>query len=221
MAKKILLLGVAAAALTLATPAMASAAPPYTVAVGGNAADGDHAFAAASTGSISFTTALNAMNCTSASAEGFVHSGAGKSGVFTGANPEDHLATITDTTWNNCSEQFGTPLTVTPSGDWHLETDDTTVTSAATDQIDGWIDDVSAHVTDSSGSGLCDFWVTGSADGHFDEATQQLVVNETGDGSLVISSVAGDCLGTITPGEPATFDGAFDITVPDGAVNVS
>lgn len=220
MAKKILLVGVAAATLTLATPAMASAAPPYTVAVGGNTTAGDHAFTASSVGAISFSTALNAMNCTSAGATGQAHSGTGKSGVYTGNNPEDHPATIASTTWSGCTEQFGTPLTVAHGGSWYLTTTDTSVTSAATDKVNGTITNVSAHVTDSDGTGLCDFWVTGSANGYFDEATQQLVVNETGD-SLKVSNISGDCLGTISNGEGASFNGTYNVSVTNGPINIS
>ena len=216
MRKKLLLVGAAAAALTLAAPAMASAAPPYTVAVGGSTATGNHAFTATAVGSINFAVPLNSMTCTSAGASGSIHSGIGKSGV-----DPDPLATITSTTWGGCTEQFGTPLTVTHGGQWHLVTNDTSVTSAATDKVDGWIDHISAHVTDSSGSGLCDFWVTGSADGYFDEAKQQLVVNETGDGSLSVTTVNSGCLGSISVGDPASFNGTYNVSVPDGAVNVS
>ncbi|MER7557924.1 hypothetical protein ABTZ46_13345 [Nocardioides sp. NPDC126508] len=214
MKKKLLLVGAAAAALTLAAPAMASAAPPYTVAVGGSTATGNHSFTAAAVGSITFAVPLNTMTCTSAGAGGAIHSGTGKSGV-----DPDPLATISSTTWSGCTEQFGTPLTVTHGGQWHLATNDTSVTSAATDQVDGWIDHISAHVTDSTG--LCDFTVTGSADGHFDEATQRLVVDETGDGSLTVTTVVADCLGSISVGDPASFNGTYNVSVPDGAVNVS
>ncbi|MFJ2757563.1 hypothetical protein ACIO3S_18315 [Nocardioides sp. NPDC087217] len=214
MKKKLLLVGAAAAALTLAAPAMASAAPPYTVAVGGSTAAGNHAFTATAVGGIAFAVPLNAMFCTSAGASGSIHSGTGKSGLA-----PDHLATISSTTWSGCTEQFGTPLTVTHSGAWKLETNDTSVTAAATDQVDGWISGISARVTDSTG--LCDFTVTGSADGHFDEATQRLVVDETGDGSLSVTAVVSDCLGSISVGDPASFNGTYNVSVPNGAVNVS
>ena len=211
MAKKILLMGAAAAALTLATPAMASAAPPYTVSVGGSSTAGSHPFTAASVGGINFATALNTMSCTSATASGTVQSGTGLTTV----------ATIASTGWSGCTEQFGTPLTVTHAGSWSL-TPTGTATSGSTDVVAGKIIGVSAHVADSSGTGLCDFTVGGNVDGSFNEGTQRLVIAETGaDSSLTVTSVAGDCLGTIAVGDAASFSGSYAITSPDGAINIS
>jgi len=216
--RKSLLTLPAAAALVLAAPALAVAAPPYTVAVGGSTATADHAFTASS-GPINFTTLgafPNAMTCGSAGASGNVHAGTGKSGTAPSGQP----ATIANTTWNNCSEQFGTPLTVAHSGSWYLEATDTSVSTGGTDNVDGRISNIKAHVYDASGG--CDFWVEGVADGHFDEANQDVVVTEDGsDGSLAVTTVSGSCLGMVAPGDPAAFSGTFSLNAGIGFVNVS
>jgi len=228
MFKKTMLVGAAASAVVLAAPAMAHAAAPYAVSVGGSSVTADHAFTASSVGAITFTVPLNTMTCTSAGASGDVHSGTGMSGAYTPPSPPwNNPATISGSTWTGCAEQFGTPLTVDQVGDWQLEVDDD-VTSAQTDQVHGEISHIDAHVYDTAQSGLCDFHVTGTADGYFDESTQQLVVDEDGsDNSLTVSSVTtvngvqADCLGSVMQGDAATFSGTYDVSVPDGAVNIS
>ncbi|MCL2542288.1 MAG: hypothetical protein FWE71_07510 [Nocardioidaceae bacterium] len=222
MFKKTMLVGAAASAMVLCAPAMAQAAPPYTVSVGGSSATADHSFTASSVGAITFTVPLDTMTCTSADASGKVHSGTGMSGAYTPPSPPwNNPATISGSTWTGCSEQFGTPLQVTQNGDWQLEVDDPSVTSAQTDVVQGDITHIDAHVQDMIGGAVCDFEVTGSANASFDEAKQQLDVNETGDGSLIVSAVTQNCLGFVSVGDVATFKGTYNISVPDGAVNIS
>ncbi|MFD7076917.1 hypothetical protein ACFV9G_22100 [Nocardioides sp. NPDC059952] len=220
--KKLPVIGAAAASLILVTPAAAQAAPPYDVAVGGSTVVGDHAFSAASVGGINFSTPLAAGNCTYISGMGQAHSGTSMSGNYTGNTPADHPFTIEASTWAGCTEQFGTPLDFTQVGEWRFTSQDPTATAAQTDTLSGTVSNVSFHIVDSSGTGLCDFWFTGSADAIFDETTQRLAFVEAGfDGSLSVENVSGNCLGMFAQGDPVDLQVSLSLSIPDGPLNIS
>lgn len=81
---------------------------------------------------------------------------------------------------------------------------------------------VGGSIVDSPGTGLCDFWFTGSADATFDETTQRLAIVEAGfDGSLSVENVSGDCLGMFALGEPVDLQVSLSLSIPDGPLNIS
>ena len=217
MKKKHLAVGLPAlAALAFAAPALAAPPANYTVAVGGSTTAANHAFTASS-GPITFVVNGSTMTCGSTSATGVIHSG-------TGIQP---IADITSTTWNACYDGLGTPLTVTQIGTWHLKGNDVNVHSGLIDgHIIGTISDINARVRDTAASGACDFNVGGTADIWFNETSspQALHVNENGaDSSLKVTSLASpgsNCLGAVSVGAAAKFNGDYNLSVPDGAVDI-
>ena len=220
--KKLPVIGAAAASLILVTPAAAQATPPYDVAVGGSTVLGDHALSAADVGGINFFTPLVAGNCFSISGTGQAHSGTAMSGSYTGNTPADHPFTIEGGAWTGCTEQLGTPLDFTQVGEWRFTSQDPTATAARTDTLSGTVSNVSLHIVDSPGTGLCDFWFTGSADATFDETTQRLAIVEAGfDGSLSVENVSGDCLGMFAIGDPVDLQVSLSLSIPDGPLNIS
>lgn len=63
--------------------------------------------------------------------------------------------------------------------------------------------------------------LNGKARAVFDEAAQRLFVSETGfTGNLGTASVTG-CYGQLEPGNPMNVEATFDVTWPDGAINLS
>lgn len=217
MTKKYLLSIPTAAALLVAAPALASAAPPYTVSVGSNTS-GSHTVTGATSVPIDFVVDGPAgsipMECAASTATAAVAAGVSATGAGVGS--------ISNTTWTDCVGPFGIPLSVDHAGTWSINVTDASVAAGATEaQVTGNVSNIEAHVYDSSG--LCDFVVSGTADAYVNEVTQQLVVNETGDGSLEISSIAagGDCLGTVGVGNPASFSGTYDLTSANGAIAIA
>lgn len=206
--------GAAAAAIVAVSSPAFAAGPPYTVSVGGSSAAGSHSITAASTGAVSFSARNNAgtvinMNCTSVSGSGTVTSGTGLS----------QIASIGATTWTGCTIPGGA-ATVTQSGTWTVNGTGTNA-SAGNETIAGNVGNVSAGVFTTANPAVCSFNVTGFARGSFNEATQQLVVSETGyTGNLKLSNVSG-CLGRLQNGNPANFATTLNVTSPDGAINLS
>ncbi|MFW6775922.1 hypothetical protein ACOACO_16680 [Nocardioides sp. CPCC 205120] len=206
--------GVAAAAvITVSSPAFA-AGPPYTVSVGGSSAAGTHAITASSASAVQFNARNNAgtiinMNCTSVRGAGAVTSG-------TGVNP---VATITSTTWTGCTIPGGA-ATVTQTGTWNVTGTGTNAT-AGNESVAGYIGNVTAGVQTTANPNVCRFTVTGQPRGAFNEATQQLSINETGySGNLTLSNVVG-CLGQLQNGNRANFVANLNVASPDGAINLS
>lgn len=63
--------------------------------------------------------------------------------------------------------------------------------------------------------------LNGKARAVFDQAAQRLFVSETGfTGNLGTASVTG-CYGQLQPGNPMKVEATFDVTSPDGAINLS
>jgi hypothetical protein len=203
--------------VALAGPAMA--APPYTVAIGGSTATQNAAYTAASQGNGIEFVAHNGANdvemaCTSVTAAGVIHGGTSTSG---------DIADIASTTWSGCTGPLGLSLAVdqlpvgSGSTPWDIVATGA-ASSGTSDVVTGYVDGVGVRVTSTNPFIPCTFTVTGSADASFDEAGQDLDVNETS-GNLGISGVSG-CLGLIANGNTADFVGGFDVTVPAGAVNI-
>lgn len=135
------------------------------------------------------------LSCSSAGAVGEAKSGSGHT------NP---LATISNTTFNNCSGPFGLRFAVTHGGVWTLNG---TSYNAATGVTTGTIENIEAAIT---GPG-CSAQVAGSVDATYTNGTAQLRVlpNFT----LLIESVDPNenCFGLINTGEHASFDGAYTV----------
>ena len=199
--------------VALSGPAFA-AGPPYTVAVGGSTS-GTQAVTATSTGTVQFSAKNNAgtivnMNCTSVTGSGVVQKG-------TSVNP---VATITSTTWTGCRIPGGA-ATVTQNGTWNITGTGSNAT-AGTETIAGYVGNADASVALTASPAICSFTVTGQADGTFNEATQQLVISETGySGDLTLSGV-GPCLSQLQSGNPANMLTTLNISTGGaGSIDLS
>lgn len=201
------------AVVMVSSPAFA-AGPPYTVSVGGSSTAATHSVTAASTGAVMFSIRNNAgtiinSNCTSVSGTGTVTSG-------TGVNP---VASISTTTWFGCAIPGGAK-TITQNGTWNITGTGTNATTG-NETIAGQVDGIDATVHTTANPNVCRYTVTGRASASFNEATQQLVINETGyTGNLTISNVVG-CLGRLQNGNAASFATTLNVTSPGGAINLS
>lgn len=190
------LIGALAAGAALVTTAVlagpASAAPAtWTVTPGG-------AFTGAAGETILTTESGIELFCVSSTAAGTAASGTGLS------NP---LATIPDgpgVQFNDCQGPFGLTFTVDHVGTWYLNGasyDGSNVTT-------GTLDNITANISGPA----CEATVTGSVNATFTNSTDVLSVAP--DLTLTISFVDpnNDCLGLITQGETASFDGDYVIT---------
>lgn len=195
-------------AVAIAGPALATGSA-YTVSFGGSTAAADNPFTASS-GSVALSVPLVSMPCTSASVPA-----SPVSTVTSGTGVTD-LAKLNKVAFTGCSGPGGA-LTVATSGTWLLH-GTSAATSGSSDVIDGHIENITARVTNAA----CDFTVTGTARGSFDEATQKLTVAETGgaSGQLKVTAVnpAKPCLSKVKVNDVATFNGVFTVT---GGVLVS
>lgn len=199
---------VALAGVVAAGPALATGSS-YTVGVGGSSAAGTHNITAASSGSLSFAVPTLSMGCTSANVPT-----SPVSTVASGTGIVD-IAAINKINFVGCTGPGGS-LAVTTVGSWKLHGTGA-ATSGTSDVVAGHVDNITANVANA----VCRFTVTGKANGTFSESTQRLQVSETGfTGNLRVSNVVG-CLGQVQNGQAANFTGTFDVTSPDGAINVS
>lgn len=227
----------AVAVVTVGALASAAlAAPPYLVTVGASTS-GDHVFFGTSvprTGGaheidfqVKRATTVTDMYCTDVNVEGNVHAGTSSDG---------HIATITPLTrvntpetfagmdWKGCKGPFNLDMAVEPDLDWEIWADGTSTT--------GNTDVISGVVTGPGGGNLtatvyatglnrplCEFEVEGFATGNWNESTQTLTITETGfTGNLEISALASltsNCGGLVAVGDPANFEGAFEIGPDD------
>ena len=132
------------------------------------------------------------------------------------------FADITSATWLNCT--FGpSTATVTLSPYWHINAV-SGMTSGTNDNIAVTITNISnVHVAIDGPLGDCEFEVSGSANGVFDED------NGKGGQSLTITSsnlMASDldnaftCLGLVSEGDPATLSGELNFDTFAGEVNI-
>lgn len=204
-------LAIAASTVIVALTGPAMAAGPYTLTVGGSAT-GTPAFSGTSAGGITFDTPLVGMSCSGATANGTLAPGTGVSGAA--------IASINATTWTGCIGPLGLPMTVTGSGSWKLNATGT-ATAGTSDNVAGNISSITANVAQTGNPSACSFKVTGVVDGVFKEGTSQLqVTSPTAVGSLVISNVVG-CYGLVANGDPAEFNGTYNIASPAGAIRIS
>ena len=126
--------------------------------------------------------------------------------VYTGVNP---AADIASSSWGGCSYS-GQSVTVTQGGTWNLVAD-SGYTSGTDAAVAGHISNISAHV--STLGGICQFDVTGTAQGTFDESGQVLHVNETAShGGLTVSGVSIGCFGLISNKQKASFSADFAVS---------
>ncbi|MFD1826110.1 hypothetical protein, partial [Mumia zhuanghuii] len=209
----------ATALVLLGGPAVAG--PPHNISVGG-ATTGSYNVTGTSKGSIGFTvrhgsTIVN-MGCTGATASGTTPTG----GITAGAMPASGLiATLNAaSTWAGCIGPGGLAMTVNQTQAWCVSMDPASQSSTAalTNVFSGKIEDCGnnasmATVVDTATNGaICSFTVSGTAHGSFSEVvkpngTQDLTVNETvAHGHLSVTAVTG-CLGAISIGDKASFNG--------------
>ena len=197
-------------AVAVAGPALATGSA-YQVSVGGSSASGTHNITATA-GSIAFGVPGTSMSCTSANVPG---APAPVTTVTSGASVTN-IASIAQVNFVGCTIPGGA-ATVTTTGPWTLHGTGA-ATSGSSDVVAGHIEGISARVFNAA----CDFTVTGTARGSFDEATQKLAVSEPGGagGQLVVASVnpAKPCLSKVKTGMIASFGGTFSIASPDGAI---
>lgn len=183
-----------AAALIVASGTAAFAGPPWTVSVGGSST-GSPASYTATSGQIDFTVPGQNLGCDSGTAEGTITPGATSS----------KAGEITDTEFINCLGPLNIPLEVNQTSTWDIN-----ITGDNSGGVTpGQIGNVSASV--SNPDGLCSFDVVGTVAGSFDENTQQLTVDNTsGPDTLFVENVD-QCFGLILEGDPATFEGTYDL----------
>ena len=204
-------------ALVLGTVTAAHAAgPPYTVAVGGSTT-GMQAITFTSSGAVTFAIKNNAgtvvnMNCTEISGTGTVMKGVG-------VNP---IASITSTTWTGCRFPWFGALNVIQNVSSNIAGTGATATAGTSDSVTGHFGNVNFGWVAASSPASCSFTVSGKLDMAFNEATQQILINETGySGDAVLSNV-GPCAGQVQAGNP--FDMVAKLNVSTGgagAINLS
>ena len=209
----------AAAVLTLAAPAAFASTSQVTVNADASA------FYGATTGSpgVNFVAGTEPMDCGSATASGSLVLGSSSNGVGVGS--------ITSSTWSNCTALGGSVnMAVTQNGTWKLNAGDTNNSTGNTPVT---VTGVNAHVVDTSFGGfVCDFFVTGSVDGYFQESDQTLHITlPTGvamapapaPAGLILSTVTNNCNGAFAQGDPATFVGVYQVgalAAPHASQNV-
>ena len=210
--RRILAIASAAALVTIAGPAWA--AGPYTI-TAGTTSGGDVAFTAATTGvspQIHFNTPNVEMACASGTAAGLLHTGSNPTGV--------NIAGIDSTTWTDCLGPLNLPMTVTQTGapvPWRLN-----VTGTPTSGVTvGTIDQVSAHVEATGDPDTCQFDVTGSVDGNFNESGQALTITTPTAGAALRTTNVVGCFGLVDEGGPATFEGVYAISNPAGPITIT
>lgn len=205
------LLAGAAAALCLAVgvgPAGATG-NSVTVAVGGTSAQALHPVSAMTTRYVWWGTPTFTWGCSSAKIPP-----SPVSEVQGGAVVTDVL-TVRALTFQGCGwPGGGLPTASAVPATLHVTG---SATSGSADVVWGHLDDLAIV----SSNAICDFTVTGSARFTFNEATQQLAIEETGfTGNLTISNVRG-CLGQVQNGQAMNLTMNLQVTSPDGAINIS
>lgn len=136
-----------------------------------------------------------ALTCDLAEAEGDVYDD-------TSTDP-DHVGTITNTTWTNCSGG-GISFTVSHSGDWELYAD----SEDSNHVVSGHLENVKASISGF----LCNATFEGTVRGTYDNAGT-LTIDEPANGGLVATSVSG-CFGIISTGNKPSFYGNFTVEDP-------
>ena len=195
--------------VTLAGPALA--AGPHQVDVGTNTT-GTHVFWAATSEPISYTIDGNsgpiATTCTSGMLGGGISAGPNVTGAA--------VATVDGSVWSDCTG-LGLNYTFAQQGTWKLNATGP-VTAASSDIVRVNLGSVALKVSAPFNS--CEYTVSGKMNGTFDEATQQLRINESGfSGNLQVGSRVTGCLGLISPGAAFDLVTTYDIVSQDGPIN--
>jgi len=198
----------------LVAPAAHADPVTATVSVSGSTSGSASAFKATSIGSVAFTASASGGGSASWSCTSAVLSGSVLPGVTDNAHT---FATIDHTggSWSGCT-MIGLNFAVTQNADWHIgitgaNSTDATSGDSMTPVI---IPDVDATMSDTNAGGtLCEFRITGSMTGTFDNNTQELDVT----GSNLMTDIdpnntGANCLGALADPGTMTFTGAFDIT---------
>lgn len=204
------LLAGTAAALCLAVgvgPAGATGSS-YTLSVGGSSVPGAHGITATSA-QVHWASPTLTWGCSSATVPSTP-----PSSVQGGVAVTD-LVRLSKVSFVGCVFPGGAMAT-TSAGQWVFHgSGDASATS--TDVVDGHLDDISLTWQNA----VCSITVTGSASASFHESTQRLLVDETGfTGTLLVSRAIG-CLGQVRTGQAIDVRAAFNVTSPDGAINIS
>lgn len=200
--------------LVLAAGPAQAAGPPYTVSVGGSSAAGTHPFSATTTGTVRFSSKNNAgtilnQNCTSVSITGSVASGTALSQV----------GDVGSSSWVGCSIPGGA-FAASQVGTWRWIATGSNATSGQ-EVVEGRIDGLVVNWRTASNPNVCRYTMSGSARAFFNESTQQLTISETGyTGNLTLSNVFG-CLGQWQNGNKVNLEMTFNVSSPDGAINLS
>lgn len=211
--KKLVVLVSFVVLMLVAGPTQA-AGPPYTVSVGGSSVAGAHPFSAVSTSTVRVSawnnsgTVIN-HNCTSVSVTGSVTTGTALT----------QIGSIGSSSWNGCTIPGGA-FTVTQTGSWSWVGTGSNATSGQ-ETVQGRVEGLVLTWHTTANPSLCRFTMSGSATASFNESTQQLTVSETGyTGNLTLSNVFG-CLGQWQNGNKVNLEMTFNVSSPDGAINLS
>ncbi|MCX6405949.1 MAG: hypothetical protein NTV28_03405 [Propionibacteriales bacterium] len=181
----------------------------YRVAVGGNSATAAHPMTAATTMSVNWASPTLTWTCTSATVR------ASALATAQAGYPVTDILRFPTFDFRGCTFPGGAMATTT-AGEWQFHAEGP-ATSGATDVVEGHLD----HISLTWRNAVCSITVSGRAAASFDEATQQLVIEESGfTGNLKTSGVLG-CLGQVRNGQPINLSMRLQLTSPDGAINIS
>lgn len=136
--------------------------------------------------------------CTSSTAGGTAQSGTGLS------NPLATIPEVGGIAFVDCQGPFGLTFEVEQVGDWVLNG---TSYDAATGVTTGTIDGITADIVGPA----CNATVTGSVNATYTNSTAELAVAPDFTLEITFVDPANDCLGLITQGEHASFDGTYVI----------
>jgi hypothetical protein len=207
IATRVAVVGCAVAAVTGITAASTLAATTYTVKAG-TKTSGTSAYTGKS-GAITFTDGSLALGCDGGTAKGV---------ATLGPNVRAKVATITATTWKNCSGPGGLVLKPKQNGTWTVNALGATTAAGVTK---GYVGNVNARVSSSPDASQCSFTVTGAAVGNYNNSTGKLTLTPTSSGTRVlkVSDVTG-CFSLIKNGDTVTFGAAYTITTATGKLSI-
>lgn len=198
----------------LAGPASATG-NTYTVSVGGSTIDIPHDMYGSTSGSVAISLQRVGMppfnsSCTSAN---LVGTGSAVNGGTSGGSSPTDIADLPDINFIGCTTIGGVATVVTSPMQLHGLS---TATAGAVDVVQVHIDGINLTVS----SVACAFRLSGAARGTFNEATQQLTINETGfSGGLTYARISG-CLGQVPVSGNANLSFTMNVSTSGGAINI-
>ncbi|HEY0639592.1 MAG TPA: hypothetical protein VGD67_18235 [Pseudonocardiaceae bacterium] len=151
---------------------------------------GPYSAASTTTLVLTDTSTGTQLNCTSGTASGQA-----------GPVVVDRLATITGSTWSNCSGPSGITFNVAHAGTWAIHG-----LSHSGGVTQGTIRNIAARLSGP----FCSATVSGTVNGNYTNGTGILNVVAAGS-TLRISNVSG-CFGLLRNGDGATFVGSYRVT---------